>query len=52
MLGFRFAEKWSQEAVPPPFEALRKDLLQSPAVLGRSMWAFSAMIHRIPISAV
>ena len=34
LLGFRFAEKWSQEATPPPFEALRADLVQSPAILG------------------
>lgn len=33
LLGFRFAEKWSQEAIPP-FEALRADLAQGPAILG------------------
>lgn len=34
LLGFRFVEKWSQEATPPPFEMLRADLLQGPAILG------------------
>ena len=34
LLGFRFTEKWSQEATPPPFEALRADLVQNPAILG------------------
>jgi len=34
LLGFRFVEKWSQEAAPLPFEALRADLVQSPALLG------------------
>lgn len=34
LLGFRFAEKWSQEADPPPLEALRADLVQGPALLG------------------
>jgi hypothetical protein len=34
LLGFRFAEKWSQESAPPPLEALRADLAQGPALLG------------------
>jgi hypothetical protein len=34
LLGFRFTEKSSETAAPPPFEALRADLAQSPAVLG------------------
>jgi hypothetical protein len=34
LLGFRFAERWSQEAMRPPFEILRTDLAQSPAILG------------------
>ena len=34
LLGFSFTERWSQETTPPPFEALRVDLMQSPAILG------------------
>ncbi len=34
LLGFRFTEKWSQEEASPPFEALRSDLVHSPAILG------------------
>jgi hypothetical protein len=34
LLGFRFTEKSSEETAPPPFEALRVSLEQSPAILG------------------
>jgi len=34
LLGFNYAEKWSQETTPPPFESLRADLAHSPAILG------------------
>ncbi len=34
LLGLGFAEKWSNEATPPPLAALRADLLQGAAILG------------------
>lgn len=34
LLGFSFAEKWSEKATPPPFETMRADLVKGPAILG------------------